>query len=311
MKKFTGTYTAIVTPFLENSEIDYAALKGLVNFQVKNGIDGIVVCGSTGEAATMDYEEIENVIRIVVKTVNHRIPVIAGAGSNDTQKAIKLSRIAKRIGVDGLLHVSPFYNKPTPQGIVNHYKAIADAVDMPIILYNVPGRTGSNVSASTTLRVAREVPQVVGVKEASGNICQMMEIVKGASKDFTIFSGDDALTLPLLACGGHGVISVVSNEIPGEFSTLVRAGLQGNFDTAKKLHYEWLDLMNINFIETNPQPVKTALAMMGLIKEAFRLPLVPMDEKNREKLREVLQKHLLIKKPLKAKATGEALLHHM
>lgn len=302
MIRFTGTFTAIVTPFKENGDIDIGALKRLVNFQIDNGIDGIVVCGSTGEAATMDYNEMELTIKTVVDETAGRISVIAGAGSNDTQKAIRLSKIAKRVGVDGLLHVSPFYNKPTPRGIVAHYKTIADAVDLPIILYNVPGRTGSNVTAATTLRVAKEVPQVVAVKEASGNLSQMMEIIKDAPPDFTVLSGDDALTLPLLSVGGHGVISVVSNEIPKAFSDLVRAGLQRDFEKAKALHYEWLDLMNVNFIETNPQPVKTALGMMGLINDFVRLPLYEMEEKNKDIVRQVLSKHnLLAVKKMKQK----------
>lgn len=293
-KKFIGTITALVTPFLENGEVDVQSLRKLVEFQIKGGIDGIVPCGSTGEAATMDFEEMKLVIKTVVDVVRKRVPVIAGAGSNDTKKAIKLSQIAKEAGAGALLHVTPFYNKPTPKGLVAHFKAIATAVDLPIILYNVPGRTGSNVSAETTLRIAKEVPSVVGVKEASGSITQMMDIIRGASKDFSILSGDDAMTFPLMALGGDGIISVVSNEIPKEMSALTRAALAGDWKKARKLHYEWLDLMNINFIETNPQPVKTALVLMGKIKEVFRLPLVSIDEKNKEKLKEALKIHKLI-----------------
>ncbi|MCL5784809.1 MAG: 4-hydroxy-tetrahydrodipicolinate synthase [Patescibacteria group bacterium] len=294
IKKFTGTITAIVTPFLEDGSIDVEALKKLVEFQVKNGVSGIVPCGSTGEAATMDEEEKKLVIKTVVDQVKKRVPVIAGAGSNDTQKAIKSSQIAKEVGADALLHVTPFYNKPTPKGLMAHFKAIASAVDSPIILYNVPGRTGQNVTAETVLRIAKEVPQVVGVKEASGNINQMMEIIKGAPKNFSVLSGDDALTYPLMTLGGDGIISVVSNEIPKEMSALTKAVLEGDFERARKLHYEWLDLMNINFVETNPQPVKTALALMGKIREVFRLPLVSMEEKNKAKLTEVLKNHQLI-----------------
>lgn len=293
-KKFKGTITALVTPFKKNGEIDVEALKGLVEFQIKNNVDGIVPCGSTGEAATMDYDEIALVIKTVVDTAKKRVPIIAGAGSNDTQKAIKLSQIAKEAGADALLHVTPFYNKPTPKGLVAHFRSIAQAVDLPIILYNVPGRTGSNISAETTLRVAKEVPQVIGVKEASGNIVQMMDIIKEAPKDFSVLSGDDALTFPLLALGGDGIISVVSNEIPREFSSMTKAALEGDWEKARKLHYEWLDLMNINFVETNPQPVKTALFLMGKIKEVFRLPLVTMEEKKREKVKQVLSAHKLI-----------------
>ncbi|MBI2338020.1 4-hydroxy-tetrahydrodipicolinate synthase [Candidatus Daviesbacteria bacterium] len=294
MKKFTGAITALVTPFLENGLVDVEALKKLVENQIKNGINGIVPCGTTGEAVTLDLDEYRLVVETVVRESNGRIPIIAGAGSNDTHKAVIFSQIAKEAGADALLHVTPYYNKPTPKGLVAHFKAVADAVDLPIILYNVPGRTGSNVSAETTLRVAREVPQVVGAKEASGNLGQMMEIIKDASEDFCVLSGDDALTLPLMGAGGVGIISVASNEIPKEMSDLTQSALAGDFKKARKLHYEWLDLMNINFIESNPIPVKTALSLMGQIKEVFRLPLVSMEDKNKEKLREVLKSHKLI-----------------
>lgn len=290
MKKITGAITAIVTPFTTTGKLDISSLKKLVKFQLDGGIKGIVPCGSTGEAATMDYEEHELVVRTVAEEVKKRVPVIAGAGSNDTAKAVKLSKICKKAGADVLLHVTPYYNKPTLSGLIAHYKAIADAVDMPIILYNVPGRTGSNVSPETILTVAKKVPQVVGVKEASGSLPQMMEIVKGASSDFSVLSGDDSLTLPLMAVGGVGCISVVANETPKEFSELVQAALDGNFKEAKRLHYKLLDLMTVNFIESNPIPVKTALFMMGKIKEVFRLPLTSITEKNREVLKNVLEK---------------------
>lgn len=293
-KKFTGAITALVTPFLKDGRVDVVSLKNLVRFQIKNNIHGIVPCGSTGEAATLDIDEYESVVRTVVNEADGKVPVIAGAGSNDTHKAIKLSKIAKKAGADGLLHVTPYYNKPTPAGLLAHFKAIADAVDLPIILYNVPGRTGSNVSASTTLKIAKEVPQVVGVKEASGNLPQMMEIIKGAPKDFSVLSGDDAFTFPLMAMGGSGIISVASNEIPGIFSRMAQALLEGDYAKARSMHFEWLDLMNANFIETNPIPVKTALALMGKIKEVLRLPLVPMEEKNKETLKQVLKKHGLM-----------------
>ncbi len=294
MKKLTGTITAIVTPFTKSGEIDIPALKKHVSFQIKNGINGLVVCGSTGEAATLTLDEYKLVVATVVAEVNKKVLVFAGAGSNDTAKAIQNSQLAKQAGVDGLLHVTPYYNKPTPSGLLAHFKAIADSVDMSIILYNVPGRTGSNVSAQTTLTIAKNVPQVIAVKEASGSITQMMEIIKGKSKDFSVLSGDDSLTLPLIGVGGDGIISVVANEIPKEFSDMVYAGLGGDFKTARKLHYAWLDLMNANFIESNPIPVKTALALMGKITESFRLPLTPMSEKNRQVLIDVLKKHKLV-----------------
>ncbi len=271
MKKLKGTITALVTPFKKDGTLDIDSLKKLVAFQLNSGINGIVPCGSTGEAATLSTEEYQLVIRTVVEEVKGRIPVIAGAGSNDTQKAIEFSRLAKKERVTGLLHVTPYYNKPTPRGLVAHFKAIAEEVDLPIILYNVPGRTGSNVSATTTLTIAKEVPQVVGIKEASGDIQQMMEIIQNAGSDFTILSGDDSLTLPLISLGGHGIISVVSNEVPEEMTHLTKLALDGDFKKAIKIHYKLLNLMNANFIETNPIPVKTALSLMGLIKDKFQL----------------------------------------
>ncbi|MDP3941496.1 MAG: 4-hydroxy-tetrahydrodipicolinate synthase [bacterium] len=289
MKKFVGAITAIVTPFQKNGEVDVKALRSFVEFQVKGGIDAIVPCGSTGEAVTMNYDEYQLVVKTVVETVRGRIPVIAGAGNNDTQKAIHLSRLAKTAGANALLHVTPYYNKPTPSGLVAHYKAIATAVNMPIILYNVPGRTGLNSTASTTLRVAKEVDHVVGVKEASGNLPQMMEIVQKAPSYFSVLSGDDAFTLPLMVVGGVGCISVVANEVPKEFAQLVYAAGDGDFKKAQKLHYRLLDLMNVNFIETNPIPVKTALSLMGKMEEVFRLPMVAMEEKNKVVLRGILK----------------------
>lgn len=293
-KKFSGAITALVTPFKEDGSLDLENLKDLVRFQIKGRIDGIVPCGTTGETPTLSEEEYKLVIETVVKESKGRLPIIAGAGSNDTQKAIHHSKIAKEAGANALLHVTPYYNKPTPLGLVAHFKAIAKAVNLPIILYNVPGRTGSNVSAATLIKIVKEVPEVVGVKEASGNITQMMDIVKGVSSNFSVLSGDDSFTLPLMAVGGVGIISVCSNQIPKVMHDLTQAALEGDFKKARKLHFEWLDLMNINFIESNPIPVKTALSMMGKIKEVFRLPLVAIEEKNRESLKAVLKSHQLI-----------------
>ena len=296
--KIFGSIPAIVTPFKKNSDLDLAALKKFVKFQLAGGIDGIVPCGSTGEAATMDDKEYQTVIETVVKEVNGRIPVIAGAGSNDTKKAVKFSKIAKAAGADALLHVTPFYNKPTVSGLIAHFKEIAK-VGLPIIIYNVPGRTGSNVSPHTIVRIAREVPQVIAVKEASGSISQIMDIIneitKNGPKDFAVLSGDDAFTLPLIAAGGHGCISVVCNEVPKQFSDMVHLALRGEFEEAKKLHYKLWDLMNVNFIESNPIPVKTALAKMGLITESFRLPLTNIEDKNRVTVKKVLKELKLIK----------------
>lgn len=292
--KLQGAITAIVTPFQTNGKVDIAALKKIVDFQIEGGVDGIVVCGSTGEAATLEVDEYELVVKTVIEKARKRVPVIAGASHNNTAKAVHLSKLAKKARADALLHTNPYYNKPTTSGLIAHFKAITDAVDLPLIIYNVPGRTGANMTAETTIKIAKEVPYVIGIKEASGNITQMMEIVKTAPSDFAVLSGDDSLTLPLIACGGVGIISVVANEIPKEFSAMVHAALDGDFEKARKLHYEWFDLMNANFIESNPIPVKTALAAMGLMKEVFRLPLTPMTPKNKEALMEVLKKHKLI-----------------
>jgi len=293
-KVFKGCITALVTPFTLDGVVDVPALQKLVDFQIENKIDGLVPCGSTGEAVTLSEDEYRLVIKTVVSEARGRVPVTAGAGSNDTKKAIRFSQIASECGVDGLLHVTPYYNKPMPSGLLAHFKAIAGSVDLPIILYNVPGRTGSNMSAGTTLRLAKEIPQIVGIKEASGNILQMMEIIHGAPEGFILLSGDDALALPVIAVGGMGVISVVSNEIPLQMSQLVHGALEGKFEKARALHYEWLDLMDVNFIETNPVPVKTVLALMGRMSLVARLPLVEMEEANLKKLQVIVQRHELV-----------------
>lgn len=294
MKKITGTLTALITPFKANGEIDVEALKNLVNWQIESGINGLVPCGSTGEAATMDVEDYKLVVETVVQKTAGRVPVIAGATSNDTKKAVEFSKIAKKSGANALLHATPYYNKPMISGLVAHYKEIAKAVDLPIVLYNVPGRTALNLTSAMTLEITKKVDQVVGIKEASGNIIQIMEVIKGAPSYFSTLSGDDAMTLPVMTTGGVGIISVASNEIPAEFSALANAVLEGDYKKAQKIHYEWLDLMNVNFIESNPQPVKTALSMMGKVKEVFRLPLVKMEAKNKLILKKVLQEHKLI-----------------
>ena len=261
--KLFGSIPAIVTPFKKNGDVDLPALEKLIKYQLEGGVDAIVVCGSTGEAATLNDEEYSTVIKTVVKKVaanKIRVPVIAGAGSNDTKKAIHFSELAKKAGADGLLHVTPYYNKPTPNGLVLHFKEIAKAVDMPIIIYNVPGRTGSNVSPATIVRIAREVPEVKAVKEASGSLNQMMEIInevaRNGPKNFVVLCGDDALALPLIALGGMGCISVVCNEVPKLFSRMIHLALAGKMNEARKLHYMILGLMNVNFIESNPIPVK-------------------------------------------------------
>ncbi|MBU4299106.1 4-hydroxy-tetrahydrodipicolinate synthase [Patescibacteria group bacterium] len=290
----SGAITALVTPFKKDKSLDLEALKRLVRFQIEGGINGLAVCGTTGEGATLNYEEYGQVVRAAVSEANGQIPLIAGAGSNDTQKAVHLAQIVKEAGADGLLIVSPYYNKPTPNGLVAHYKTIGEAVDLPIILYNVPGRTGSNVLPQTVLRLAKEVPQVIGIKEASGNITQVAEVLKDAPKDFVLFSGDDSVTFASMVLGGKGGISVVANEVPKEFSELCRLALNGEWSKAKEINFRLLKLMRTNFIETNPIPVKTALAMMGKIEENFRLPLCPLEEKNRPALEKALKELNLI-----------------
>jgi len=299
--KFFGSMPAIVTPFKKNGDLDLFALEKMVAYQLAGGVDAIVVCGTTGEASTLSEEEYSIVVKKVVKKVSTgkiKVPVIAGAGSNDTKKAIKLSILAKEAGADALLHVTPYYNKPTPNGLVLHFKEIAKAVNLPIIIYNVPGRTGSNVSPATIVRIAREVPEVKAVKEASGSLGQMMEIIneisKNGPKDFVVLSGDDSLALPCIALGGGGCISVVCNEVPKLFSRMIHLALKDNLKEARKLHYTLLKLMNINFIESNPIPVKTALALMGKIEESFRLPLTPIEDKNRVLIEKTLKELKLI-----------------
>lgn len=293
-KQYKGIFTALVTPFKTDGSVDIEAYKEHVEFQIKSGVDGVVSCASTGEGATLDLDEYELLFKTALKQARKRVPVIAGASNNSTKRAVELSKIAKKVGANALLHTNPYYNKPTLSGLIAHFKAIAKASNLPIIIYNVPGRTAQNMSAETTLAIVKAVPQVVAIKEASGNIPQIMDIIKGAPEYFSVLSGDDSLTLPMMSLGADGVICTASNEIPKELSTMVHAALTGNFNIARKLHYKWLDLMNVNFIESNPIPVKTALAMMRKIKEVFRLPLTPITDKNRIILKNVLKQHKLI-----------------
>jgi 4-hydroxy-tetrahydrodipicolinate synthase len=277
----------LVTPFNDDLSIDEAALRRFVEFQISGGIDFLVPCGTTGESPTLSDTEHRRVVEIVKEEARGRVPVIAGAGGNNTAHVIKLARECERLGVDGLLSVTPYYNKPTQEGLFQHYKAIADATTLPIILYNVPPRTNVNILPDTIVRLA-EIPNIVGVKEASGDISQIAEIIIRVPADFKVLSGDDSMTLPLIAVGGVGLISVASNEAPGELTALTRACLDNNWDEARRLNRELFPLMKANFIETSPGPVKAALAMMGKIKEVYRLPLVPVKPETREKLRAVL-----------------------
>jgi len=283
---FHGAITAIITPF-RGGRLDVPALKKLVEFQVRNGISGLVPCGTTGESATLSFEEHEKVIQVVMDAARGRVPVIAGTGSNNTKEAVVLTRYAKKAGADAALVITPYYNKPTQKGLVAHFRAIAEEVDIPIILYNVPGRTGVNMTADTVARLS-EVKNIAGVKEASGNLVQVSEILRATPRTFCVLSGDDALYFPMLALGAKGVISVVSNVAPREMADLYDAFVSGRVATAREIHYRLWPLMQALFIETNPIPVKTAVAMMGMIKEEFRLPLCTMSDDNRKALAKVL-----------------------
>ena len=271
----TGCGTALVTPFTATGALDERALRGFVDWQIDEGIDFVVPCGSTGEAATLTPAEHYRVIEITVEQARGRVPVMAGAGSNDTAKAIETSRRMQEAGATHLLHVSPMYNKPPQRGIVAHFTAIADATTLPIVVYNVPGRTGSNIEAATTLELAKH-PRIIAVKEASANLPQITDCIVGKPRDFAVLSGDDELTVPILALGGDGLISVISNAVPALMTKLVRVARAGDFGTARELHMQLLPWMRAAFIESNPVPVKAAMAMLGKMENVLRLPLVPL-----------------------------------
>jgi 4-hydroxy-tetrahydrodipicolinate synthase len=290
-----GTGTAIVTPFKKSGVIDENSLRNLVEWQVKNKVEFIVPCGSTGESITMSRGERRRVIEIVLDQVNGRIPVIPGTGTSSTADSITFTKDATEAGAQIVLIVSPAYNKPTQNGLFEHFRTIAEDCNVKVILYNVPGRTSSNVLPETVLRLAEEVKNVIAIKEASGNLEQVMQIIKYRPKNFAVLSGEDSLTLPIVSAGGDGVISVISNEMPKEFSEMVRAALKGDLKKAQDLHYKMFELMKANFIESNPIPVKTALSMMGMIEDNFRLPLTQMTKYNKEKLRRILKDLKLIK----------------
>ncbi|HEX9006925.1 MAG TPA: 4-hydroxy-tetrahydrodipicolinate synthase [Bacteroidota bacterium] len=294
---FQGTATALVTPFKKDGSVDETALRELVEFQIKAGVEALVPVGSTGEGATLSESEQAFVIETVVDQTNGRVPIIGGATSNSTSRAVALAKQVKECRADAILSAAPYYNKPTQEGIYQHFVAIAEAVEMPVIIYNVPGRTASNIEAATTLRLANDVAFIAGVKEASGNLAQIMQVLAGRPEGFGVWSGDDNLTLPLVAAGADGIISVVANEVPADFSAMVRNALKGKMAKARELHYRLLPLMNINFIESNPIPVKAALSMMGMIEDQLRLPLVPLSEGAREKLSKTLIDLNLMKTP--------------
>ncbi len=283
---FHGAIVAIVTPF-RSGKVDGPALRKLVEFQIAGGTDGIVPCGTTGESPTLSYEEHERVIDIVVAGAAGRVPVIAGTGSNNTKEAILLTRYAKKAGADGALVITPYYNKPTQEGLYRHFRAVAESADIPIVLYNVPSRTGVNMTAQTVARLAT-VPNIVGVKEASGNLHQVSEILRSAPKTFCVLSGDDGLFFPMLALGAKGVISVVSNVAPRAMADLYDSFVMGEISRAREIHFRLWPLFHALFIETNPIPVKTALAMMKRIRDEIRLPLCPMSDANRKILAKVI-----------------------
>lgn len=286
---FSGAFTALVTPFRDGA-IDEDAYRALIEWQIEQGIDGVVPCGTTGEAATMTHDEQGQVIRICVDQVKGRVPVIAGAGSNNTKEAIQLTQLAKDAGADAALQITPYYNKPTPGGLLAHFKAIAAECSIPMVLYNVPGRTGLNCLPATVARIAKEVPEVQAVKEATGNLCQCAEIVEFCGPDFALLSGDDFTVLPLLAVGGSGVISVVSNITPGLMSQMCKAFAAKDTKKALELSLKMAPLSRAMFMETNPIPVKTALACMGVIGRAeFRLPMVPLLDEHLEPLKAILR----------------------
>jgi 4-hydroxy-tetrahydrodipicolinate synthase len=289
---FEGTYTALITPFRDGS-VDEPALRNLIREQIAAGVDGIVPCGSTGESATMNHAEHQRVIAISVEEAAGKVKVIAGTGSNNTAEAISLTTYAKKAGADAALLISPYYNKPTQEGHVAHYRAIADAAGLPLFVYNIPGRTGVNILPETIAKMA-EHPLIVGVKEASGSLDQISRVIQLTEGRMTVLSGDDSLTLPLIAVGGHGVIAVVSNVVPGKTVAMVRAARAGDFETARKLHYELLPIIQALFTETNPIPVKAAMAMLGKCGPELRMPLTPITEPNRKRLEAVLREHGLL-----------------
>ncbi|MBI4610991.1 MAG: 4-hydroxy-tetrahydrodipicolinate synthase [Candidatus Rokubacteria bacterium] len=293
-RNFQGSIVALVTPF-RDGRVDEAKLRELVEFHVRNGTDGIVPCGTTGESPTLSHEEHKRVVEIVIEAARGRIPVIAGTGSNSTAEAIDLTTHAKKAGADGALVVSPYYNRPTQQGLYEHFRAIAEATDLPILVYNIQGRTAVNVETDTLARLARDCETIVGVKEASGSLDQMTQVILACGPEFTVLSGDDNLTLPLMAVGGRGVISVIANVVPKETAEVTHAALDGDWKRARELHLRLFPLCKAMFIETNPIPVKEAMAMMGMIAPEFRLPLCRMAEANRERLKKVLAQFNLLK----------------
>ena len=290
--KFTGTGVAIVTPFNRDRRIDKTALIRLINHIIKGGVEYVVALGTTGESVTLTKEEKRTVVSIVLETVNKRVPVVLGLGGNNTQELLEsFNTVPDFKYLDAILSVSPYYNKPNQSGIYEHYKAVAKVSTLPIILYNVPGRTGSNITAETTIRLAKDFKNIIGIKEASGNLEQAMKIIKNKPKDFLVISGDDSLTLPMIACGADGVISVVANAFPKDFSEMTRQILEGNVKQAQQLHYKLIDITEQLFADGNPAGIKAALEILGICKSTIRLPLVEVNAETRKKLEELISKY--------------------
>jgi 4-hydroxy-tetrahydrodipicolinate synthase len=291
---FQGSFVALVTPF-RNGKVDEAKLRELVELHVANGTDGLIPCGTTGESPSLNHDEHRRVVEIVIEAARGRIRVVAGTGSNSTSEAIDLTKHAERAGAAGALVVNPYYNKPTQEGLYRHFRAVAESVGIPVLVYNIQSRTAVNVETDTMARLARDVRNIVGVKEASGSLDQMSQVIAACGPDFSVLSGDDNITLPLLAIGGSGVVSVIANIVPRETADLVHAALDGDWKRARDLHYRLFPLARAAFLETNPIPIKEAMAMAGMIEPEFRLPMCRMSDANREKLRAILKSYALVK----------------
>ena len=292
--RFQGSFVAMVTPF-RSGTVDEAKLRELVEFHVAHGTDGLIPCGTTGESPTLSHDEHKRVVEVVLEAARGRIQVVAGTGSNSTAEAVDLTQHAERAGAAGALVVNPYYNKPTQEGLYRHFRAVAESVAIPILVYNIQSRTAVNVETPTLERLARDVKNVAGVKEASGSLDQMSQVIAACGPDFSVLSGDDNVTLPLMAIGGHGVISVIANLLPRETAELVHAALDGDWKRARELHYRLFPLARAAFLETNPIPIKEAMAMAGMLEPEFRLPMCRMSEANRERLRAVLKTYGLVK----------------
>ncbi|MGC1655215.1 MAG: 4-hydroxy-tetrahydrodipicolinate synthase [Candidatus Acidiferrales bacterium] len=302
---FTGTGTALVTPFRQDGSLDEPTLRALIKRQIDAGIDFLVPCGTTGESPTLTHEEHLRVVETAVELAKGRVPVLAGAGGYNTAEVIALARELAEIGADGILSVTPYYNKPTQEGLYQHYKAIAEAVALPIVVYSVQGRTGVNVEPATVRRLSA-IENIVGIKEASGNVSQMAGILNLVPEDFIVLSGDDAITLPVISLGGHGVVSVVSNEIPAQMTQLTHLALDGHFEAARRIQRRVHPLMEINFVESNPIPVKAAMAQMGLLEPVWRLPLVAPKAENEARIHAVLESLELLNSTARSRATAHA-----